>query len=385
MNRYYLILTLLLCAMSMTTVPVAASDEPAPSGSGNIVQTVKRYLIEDSAQAQEREKKRFRFSVVGGPNYASDTKLGIGVAGMINYRLNGCEAPMNSSYATVAVNVTTAKFWSVSLAGTTYFAGDKMRLGTDWWLGYSPRDFYGWGFDYCDDDARKGKLHQREIKIKEELLLRAAPNFFLGPVVEWNYNSSGDVLPDDSYLEGQDHVVRNYGAGITLLYDSRDVPTEASHGLYLYLCQMFRPKFLGNKYHFATTDFRACYYHTAWRDAIIAGELRTLFNIGDPSWAMMALLGNSSFMRGYYKGRYRDKHMWAAQVELRQHIWKKSGIAVWLGAGNVFHDGKTFRHVLPNYGIGYRFAFRKHSNIRLDMGFGKSGQHGFNFSINEAF
>ena len=33
-----------------------------------------------------------------------------------------------------------------------------------------------------------------------------------------------------------------------------------------------------------------------------------LFNFGNPSWAMMALLGNSYSMRGYYEGRYRDKH-----------------------------------------------------------------------------
>jgi len=292
---------------------------------------------------------------------------------------------MNSSYATVALNVTTAKFWSVSLAGTTYFAGDRMRLGTDWWLGYSPRDFYGWGFENCDDDSRKGKLHQREVKIKEELMFQAFPHFFIGPVMEFNFNRSGKVDPPE-WLDGQDNEVTNFGVGVTLVYDTRDVPTNASRGVHLYLCQQFRPRFLFNgDYNFSTTDFRASYYHKAWRGAIVAGELRTLFNFGNPSWAMMALLGNSSFMRGYYKGRYRDKHLWAAQIELRQHIWKKSGITVWVGGGNVFHDGKSLKHFLPNYGFGYRFAFRKNTNVRLDMGFGKSGQHGFNFSINEAF
>ena len=90
-------------------------------------------------------------------------------------------------------------------------------------------------------------------------------------------------------------------------------------------------------------------------------------------------------MRGYYEGRYRDKHCLAAQVELRQHVWRRNGIVVWIGAGNVFHNSSTFNHILPNYGIGYRWEFKKRVNVRLDFGMGKSGQSGFTFNINEAF
>ena len=99
----------------------------------------------------------------------------------------------------------------------------------------------------------------------------------------------------------------------------------------------------------------------------------------------MALLGDNRTMRGYYKGRYRDKHMATLQVEVRQHIYKRIGAVVWGGMGSVFHDKDTFKHILPNYGIGLRWEFRNRVNIRLDYGFGKSGQNGFMFSINEAF
>jgi len=368
-------------AADTTTVGTTVQQK---SGGGNIFKRIVGYIFEDTTKRKQEDNKRVKFSLVGGPNYASDTKLGLGVAGMLQYRLKGGEAPMNPSYATIAGNATIAGFWSVSLSGMTFVDGGRIRIGTDWWLGYSPRDFYGWGFDNCDNDNRKGKLHQLEIKIKEEVLWRVTNNFYAGPVVEWDYNRSGTVEPEE-LIEDHDHVVRNYGAGFTLQLDSRDVPTNASRGVHIYLCELFRPKFMGNKYHFATTDFRASWYHTAWRDAIVAAELRTVFNFGKPSWAMMALLGNSSFMRGYYKGRYRDNHLWATQVELRQHIWRHSGIVVWAGGGNVFHDGKSLQHFLPNWGFGYRFAFRKNMNLRLDMGFGKSGQHGFNFSVNEAF
>ncbi|MGL5546069.1 MAG: hypothetical protein ACRDCS_03585, partial [Tannerellaceae bacterium] len=60
--------------------------------------------------------------------------------------------------------------------------------------------------------------------------------------------------------------------------------------------------------------------------------------------------------------------------------------AVWVGAGNVFHSFSRFKwsHTLPNYGIGYRWEFKKRMNVRLDLGFGKK-ETGFIFSINEAF
>ena len=90
-------------------------------------------------------------------------------------------------------------------------------------------------------------------------------------------------------------------------------------------------------------------------------------------------------MRGYYEGRYRDKHSMATQLELRQHVWRRNGIVARVGVGNVFHDSKSFKHLLPNYGIGYRWEFKKHVNVRLDYGRGRAGQSGFTFNINEAF
>lgn len=100
----------------------------------------------------------------------------------------------------------------------------------------------------------------------------------------------------------------------------------------------------------------------------------------------MATLGSSYSMRGYYDGRFRDKNVVDMQVELRQHVWKRNGVAVWVGAGNVFPDFSSFevKHILLNYGFGYRWEFKKRVNVRLDLGFGK-GQTGFIFNINEAF
>ena len=121
--------------------------------------------------------------------------------------------------------------------------------------------------------------------------------------------------------------------------------------------------------------------------ATLAADFRSLLNFGNPSWAMMALLGDSYSMRGYYEGSYRDKHKIETQIELRQHVWRRNGIVLWAGAGTVFPKFSAMRmsHVLPNYGLGYRWEFKKNVNVRLDYGFGKAGQSSFIFNINEAF
>ena len=385
MKRYvYIVLIMVMCSVQAWGAAVEQDSDSLTPRRENFVQRIINYFTEDSVDMAANVNKKFRFSLLGGPNYASDMKFGIGVAGVMQYRLNGCEAPMQPSTATIAANVTTAKFWSLSMIGTTFFPDNSKRINTDISLSYSPRDFWGLRYENGDNDI-KTKLHQIEIKIKGEMLWRLLPNYYVGPTIEFDFSRSGEIdLPE--LLEGQDHVVRNYGAGFSMQYDTRDLTTNASRGIYLYWCQLFRPKFLWNHYAFTTTDFRACYYHKAWAGAIIAGEYRALFNFGHPSWAMMSLLGDTRTMRGYYKGRYRDNHMMTAQVEVRQRIYKRIGATVWGGAGTVFHDSHSFcNKVLPNYGVGFRWEFRDRVNVRLDYGFGKAGQSGFMFSINEAF
>ncbi|MDE6467402.1 MAG: outer membrane protein assembly factor, partial [Muribaculaceae bacterium] len=169
-------------------------------------------------------------------------------------------------------------------------------------------------------------------------------------------------------------------------YDTRDFLTNAFKGIYLRLDQRFNPRFLLNKYAFSLTELDFSVYHGLWRDATLAFRLHSRVTYGNTPWGLLSTLGGSYNMRGYFEGRYRDKSAIDVCLELRQHVWRRNGIALWVGAGTVFPKFSALRwnQVLPNYGIGYRWEFKKRVNVRLDLGFGRH-QTGFIFSINEAF
>ena len=91
-------------------------------------------------------------------------------------------------------------------------------------------------------------------------------------------------------------------------------------------------------------------------------------------------------MRGYYVGRYIDSCQMCAQIELRQRLWQRLGAVVWGGAGTLFPSFRDFswQNILPNYGLGLRFEYKKDINLRADLGFGRNAW-GFTFGFSEAF
>lgn len=312
--------------------------------------------------------------------------MGLGLVAAGLYRSDKNDTILPPSNVSLFGDVSTVGFYLLGIRGTHIFPQDKYRLDYTLYFYSFPSKFWGMGYDMGNVDANETDMDRWQAQIKASFLFKLTDNLYLGPMVAYDY-VHGKNLERPELLEGMDLTTTNYGAGFSLVYDSRDVLTNPHKGYYLNISQCFRPKFMGNDYAFSTTDLRTSYYHPVWKGGLLAGEFRGMFNFGNPSWSMMALLGNSYSMRGYYEGRYRDKHKMEGQIELRQHIWKRNGIVAWIGAGTVFNKFSALRvnRVLPNYGIGYRWEFKKNVNVRLDYGFGKNGQSGFLFNINEAF
>lgn len=347
---------------------------------------VNRILDYFNDSNKNKKHKRFDFSVIGGPHYASDTKFGLGLVAAGLYRTDPNDSILPPSNVSLYGDVSSVGFYMLGVRGNHIAPKGRYRIDYHLYFYSFPADFWGIGYEMGDNDANKSDMKRWQAQAEVSFLFRVADNFYIGPMASYDY-VIGKHIERPELLQGMDQHTWNVGAGVSLVYDNRDNLTNPHRGIYLNINQMFRPGFMGNEYAFSTTAFRFDAYQRLGKGTVLAEDIGANLNFGNPSWGMMAELGGTHSMRGYYEGRYRDKHSLEATVELRQHVWKRNGIVVWVGAGTIFPKFSALRskQILPNAGVGYRWEFKKNVNVRLDYGFGKSGQSGFLFNINEAF
>ncbi|MQN60685.1 BamA/TamA family outer membrane protein [Prevotella copri] len=386
------ILTILFAMMALSSyASEPISSDTLSSEKVDTAQQVKkswmtRFLDYFNDANKNKQHKRFDFSVIGGPHYASDTKFGLGMVAAGLYRTDPNDSILPPSNVSLFGDVSSVGFYMLGVRGNHIAPAGRYRIDYHLYFYSFPSDFWGIGYEMGDNDDNKSDMKRWQAQAEASFLFRVADNFYVGPMAAYDY-VIGKQIERPELLQGMDKHTWNVGVGVSLVYDNRDNLTNPHRGIYLNLKQMFRPKFMGNDYAFSTTHFRFDAYQRLSKGTILAEDFGANLNFGNPSWGMMAELGGTSSMRGYYEGRYRDKHSLEATVELRQHVWKRNGIVVWSGAGTVFPKFSALRsrQILPNAGVGYRWEFKKNVNVRLDYGFGKSGQSGFLFNINEAF
>ena len=335
---------------------------------------------------ENKPEKKFDFSIIGGPHYSSDTKLGIGLVAAGIYRTARFDSVTMPSNVSLYGDVSTVGFYLLGIRGNHITPGNKRRLDYKVYFYSFPTKFWGIGYDMGNNSANETKYKDFRFTVNVGYMFRLTDALYIGPGVEYNYVSATDVDVPQLW-NGQRMSNSTVGAGLKVIWDSRDNLTAPTRGLMGRLEQRFCPRWIGNREQFAYTEFEGCIYNPLWEGAVLASRIHARVAYGDVPWSMLSTLGGSFGMRGYYEGRYRDKGEVDVTVELRQHVWRRSGAVVWVGAGNVFPSVDRFRwrHTLPNFGVGYRWEFKKNTNVRLDYGFGKSGQSGFIFNINEAF
>lgn len=378
-----------ICAVGATAqdnniVPDTTVAKPAKKG---LVQRIIDYFGEANVPHPE---KKLDISFIGGPHYSSESGFGVGLVGSGQYYTDRDSTGMPSAGAepssvSLKVDVTTGQLYKIGADGYHIFPNNLFRINYDGYF-YSFKDkFWGIGYDMAVNDANESVFTRLQSQIKADFVVNVGHNIYVGPLVNFSYINATRI-DNPELLNGQRSRTFTAGAGFTFLYDTRDVPFNAYKGLYIRFDQLFNPAFLANKYAFSQSEITAAGYDRVWKGGVLAAMFHSTLTYGNTPWGLLPMFGGSQRMRGYYEGRYRDKCEMDFTLELRQHVWRRNGIVLWVGAGSVFPRFSAFKwsHVLPNAGVGYRWEFKKRVNVRLDIGFGKN-EKGFNFSINEAF
>ncbi len=295
----------------------------------NLFQRIYRYFQQSN---EVRNDKKIDFSIIGGPHFSKDTKLGLGIVASGLYRLDRTGMSLSPSNISLYGDITTTGFYLLGIDGNTIFPRDLYRLDVNMCF-FSFLSQY-WGIGYGNGKRNDGytEYKRKEIQIKLDFYREIAPNTFIG-VTGMYRHVNGKDFKDIRFLEGERNKISSLGGGLILTYDSRDFIPNPYKGTYAKIEQTFFPKFLGNCYSFQRTDLQIRHYDELWKGAVLAYDLNGTFKSGNTPWSMVAHLG---------------------------------------------------KETLPSYGLGYRWEFKNRVNIRLDYGIGK-GQSSFYFNINEAF
>lgn len=333
---------------------------------------------------KDKTQEKFDISFIGGPSYSVDTKLGIGLLASGLYRIDKSDIFLPPSDVSIYSNITTSGFFSIGIINHSIFPDDQYRVNVSLNYAYLPTKYYGIGYEA----GRRGiysKYDRNQISFSGDVQKKIWNHFYGGlNVTIKDIHSKKFKNPEIAPLNNLNNFI--FGGGIILSYDSRDFVPNPSRGFYFKYEENFYPRFLGNDNHYREAFIAAKTYQKIWKGAILASEINSTIKTGDVPWSQLSLVGGSYQMRGYFTGRYRDKKQMNAQVEIRQKIYNRHGAVAWVGAGKIFDHFSNLnaRHILPNYGLGYRWEFKKNVNIRFDYGMGKEGG-GFYFNVNEAF
>ena len=330
--------------------------------------------------------KRFDINFIATPSYTREGSFGIGGGATGLYRTDRTDSIMQPSDVTLIGNATLNGLFSVRTNGNHHFPGRKLRLSYKLEYNYTPLDFWGISREACGVND-KIKFTSHSLNWFSDLVFLVRKPFYIGASLDFIYNKILKI-DDISYLEGQKKDYFFTSLGLSFQFDTRDFIPNPRRGMYLELEASVRPRVFGTfnrtLFHYALTYN---YYQRLWPRSILAFDIYACSTSEQSPWVLREALGSGGVrMRGYYAGRYRDNDMLSGQMELRQHVFSRFGLAVWGGYGTVFHTWRQFRwrDMLPNYGVGLRIEVKHNMNGRIDYGFGR-GTSGLVFSIGEAF
>ena len=322
-----------------------------------------------------------------GVAYTQETNFAFTAAATASYK--STKTSSLTSVASLAAMVSVNGFFRVQAAGVNYFSEDD-KLQYEIGGGSMPVKFWGLGYNTASSNIRT-KYTRRDFNTSARYMHHFVGGLWAGAGLNLRYDK-GDKFDSigESFLSLGGQMVRSVfttGISVSGVYDTRDNDHTTARGLYVALNYELRPKAFGN-YHKTLNHFTAQidYFTPLWQGCVMAIDAYGDLWSSDAPWLYWASIGGSERMRGYYLGRYTDRKMITAQLELRQAVWGPFGVCVWGGAGTIFDKCKEFdaSKILPNGGLGVRIAAGDRTVLRVDYGFGRKS-HGLIINVNEAF
>lgn len=215
-------------AGSSVSTPSAAPPSVAPVPFDTLALKPKRGLVARVLQYfaesdKPKPNKKIDFGIIGGPHYASDTGVGLGLVASALYSTDRSDSTLELSNASLYSDVTTKGFLMIGLRGNTFLPRKHYRL--DYRLYVYTFPSYLWGFSYpeSDNDDNKSKYSRTKFEVMARFLLPLNRYSYLGPIVRYQYVHAyklKDHAP--ALLGGRPLTVSDVSVGVSYTFDTRD-------------------------------------------------------------------------------------------------------------------------------------------------------------------
>lgn len=236
------------------------------------------------------------------------------------------------------------------------------------------------------------------LLVRERILRRLHGSIFAGAQVDFQGLYRTEFLPTEEGTTFQMPLgaegSQNLSLGAGIVYDDRHNVLNVRHGMFTELAFLHSNTAWGSDYTFTSLVVDSRIYRPVRRHQVFSAQALGLFTFGDVPFNQLSQMGGENIMRGYYFGRYRDRHHIAAQAEYRflpfvdKKPWRRFGGALFLGTGTVFSEANPLdlsKFVLAGGG-GLRFLIFPEKDVytRFDVALTREGP-GFYLFIGEAF
>jgi len=256
---------------------------------------------------------------------------------------------------------------AVAVGNASYWGGDTWRFkGALAWADLNlPLSTDGSGSDPAELDwSIEGAF------VYTEIARRIRGDWYLGVRARYmdvQQAINGDVSSDNLLVA--DQIVAS-GLGLSLEYDTRDLPSNAYQGRHFTASALFNDQALGSDDDYGVYAAEFTSYHHLRKPFVLAWTVSACARSGDvPLWDACRLS-----LRGAAATDYMGRSALQAKAEGRWHFSPRWGAVLFSGAGQITDPLVEAQNhdVIANYGAGIRFMVSKENRINLRLDYGRT-------------
>mgnify|MGYP002779584982 CR=1 FL=1 len=334
-------------------------------------------------------------SFVPIPTVGFAPETGFSYGASFNYFFNATKAgdkdSARESFIWLSVSHSTRNQLVIEPNWQVYTRGEKwFTRGQAGYTRFFER-LWGFGNNNVGEDDFSDVFYER-LYLQGVLGRQVRRNVFLG--MRANTSRMFDAVEERSefatLMPGATESFVN-GLGPVFIADRRNHPYNTMAGWYAEASTLFHHRAFGSQFAYNDIQFDVRKYWPMKKGGgSLAVQAVANFLPGDVPWRELTRVGGPNIMRGFFEGRYRGRHLMAAQAEFRQPVGRFLKFAAFIGTAQVGNQMADFS-LLHNHRIagggGIRILLNRKRQLyfRTDIAFTNDGTRAVYFRLGEAF